>query len=683
MKRLPLVPSLAAVVLLAVLWPPASAPAASRYDRLLASPEGRSKLASLAAMEEAGKIDRAPFEALLADREPLVRARCAEVLGRIGDSTFVAYLASLAGDRDDLVATTAIYSLGLVGGASAVEPLTRCLGEKEPSMIPYVLEALGKTGSKKAAPVLAPWLRNFKSATRAQAALALAFTGDSAAASELDGIIQDPDARVAASAAYAMGRLGYRGGIERVAALLPRDESEVRFRAVEALGRLKAADAVPAIAALTKDKDRWVAVKATEAIGRIGSPKGARPLEGLLSSKDVYLRTLALDGLAVVGGHRQFDLVKPLLADPSQMVRRAALGAAAKTGGDDARPLLLGAIERGSVPERSTALELLGTIGESDDLLLLARSLGSAADPIVREGAAAGLGNWGKAAELEKPCGYEDAAGKKLTPLEALVEAANGADWVVASIAVESLGKVAPVAIIPDLIHVFDAHSSYNDGDRKLAVVEAIGARARKLGTKDVERLSLAAFLSRAATDPDPRVARAAVVAGAKLGLALEARSRGIWKRGAYPWGVPSLPLGERRILVTTPRGEIEILLYGDEAPNAVQSLLTLAERHFFDGLNFHRVVPGFVIQGGCPRGDGWGDAGYLLRNEVNMHRYDRGTVGMADSGKDTAGSQFFITQTAQPHLNGRYVVVGKVIRGMEAVDAVEEGDVFSVRVIE
>jgi cyclophilin family peptidyl-prolyl cis-trans isomerase/HEAT repeat protein len=679
MKRIPL--ALALIVLIGVTFPPhASAAAGSRYERVLKSSAGREKLASLARMEEAGKIDIAAIVPLLSDKEPLVRARCAEALGRIGDPAGVAYLARLIDDRSPLVVKTAVYSLGLVGGDDVLAPLKRCLGEKPAAVKPYVLEALGKAGTKKAVPIIAPWLRNFDASIRAQAALSLAFTGDSAAASECDAIVQDPDPRVAASAAYAMGRLGYSEGAERIAELLSSKESEVRFRAVEALGRLKAESAAQPIAGLTADPDRWVAVKAAEALGRIGSRKGASALEALLASKDDYLKTLALNGLAVVGGGRHAEAVKPLLADASPMVRRAALGAAVKTLGDDARPFLLDAAERGSVLEKSTALELLGGLGKADDLPLLVGTLRSNGNTLAREGAAAGLGAWKKPEELAKPCGYEDSAGRKLTPLEALLEAAGGDDWVVASIAIEALGKTGIPEVIPDLMRIYGAHDGYNDGDRKLAVVEAIGAG--KLKAEDAGKFAIAGFLAKAAAEADPRVARAAASAAGKFDLKLTAAPSGVWKRGTYPWSSPVLPLGERKIRIITSRGDIEILLFGDEAPSSVKSILTLAERRFFDGFNFHRVVPGFVIQGGCPRGDGWGDAGYLLRNEVNMHRYERGTVGMADSGKDTAGSQFFITHTAQPHLNGRYVIIGKVTRGMEVVDAIEEGDTFSVRVV-
>ena len=125
------------------------------------------------------------------------------------------------------------------------------------------------------------------------------------------------------------------------------------------------------------------------------------------------------------------------------------------------------------------------------------------------------------------------------------------------------------------------------------------------------------------------------------------------------------------------------IELFGDDAPGFVRSICALAAAGFYDGLTFHRVVPGFVAQGGCPRGDGWGDAGFFLRSQFNAHPYGRGTVGMAHAGPDTPGTQFFIAHWPQPHLDGRYTVVGRVVRGMEVVDRIEEGDTFEAEVIE
>ena len=113
------------------------------------------------------------------------------------------------------------------------------------------------------------------------------------------------------------------------------------------------------------------------------------------------------------------------------------------------------------------------------------------------------------------------------------------------------------------------------------------------------------------------------------------------------------------------------------DAPLTVANFMALARKGFFDGIAMHRVVPDFVVQGGDPRGDGEGSPGYTLRDEINMRPYLRGTVGMALDWEDTGGSQFFITHSPQPHLDGRYTVFGHVLDGMEVVDALRPGDVI------
>ncbi|MGZ3459274.1 MAG: peptidylprolyl isomerase [Archangium sp.] len=104
-------------------------------------------------------------------------------------------------------------------------------------------------------------------------------------------------------------------------------------------------------------------------------------------------------------------------------------------------------------------------------------------------------------------------------------------------------------------------------------------------------------------------------------------------------------------------------------------NLVSLARQGYFRGLTFHRVVPDFVAQGGDPHGDGEGGPGYSIRCEMTRRPYRRGTLGMALSGKDTGGSQFFFTHSPQPHLDGRYTAFGEVTRGMEVVDRLLEGD--------
>ncbi|MEJ2535909.1 MAG: peptidylprolyl isomerase [Calditrichia bacterium] len=125
----------------------------------------------------------------------------------------------------------------------------------------------------------------------------------------------------------------------------------------------------------------------------------------------------------------------------------------------------------------------------------------------------------------------------------------------------------------------------------------------------------------------------------------------------------------------TTTKGTFEVELYPEKAPITVANFITLVKTGFYDNIYFHRVVPGFVIQGGDPRGDGWGGPGYAIPCEYNDIFYTRGIVGMAHAGKDTGGSQFFITQAPQPHLNGKHTAFGKVVRGMKVVDTIEVYD--------
>ena len=129
---------------------------------------------------------------------------------------------------------------------------------------------------------------------------------------------------------------------------------------------------------------------------------------------------------------------------------------------------------------------------------------------------------------------------------------------------------------------------------------------------------------------------------------------------------------------IETTKGMVQIELAVLDAPLTVENFITLARRGYFAGLQIHRVVPAFVVQDGDPRGDGSGGPGHSIRDELNDRPYARGTMGMALSGPDTGGSQWFITHAPQPHLEGRYTVFGEVVTGMEVVDRLEVGDTIT-----
>lgn len=129
--------------------------------------------------------------------------------------------------------------------------------------------------------------------------------------------------------------------------------------------------------------------------------------------------------------------------------------------------------------------------------------------------------------------------------------------------------------------------------------------------------------------------------------------------------------------MIKTNKGEFKIQLFLDEAPFTIMNFFKLARKKFYDGTVFHRVVPNFVIQGGDPSGTGYGGPGYSIRTETGLMNFNEYTVGMASSGKDTEGSQFFITHSPQPHLDGRYTVFGIVIEGRDVVDEIQVGDII------
>jgi cyclophilin family peptidyl-prolyl cis-trans isomerase len=127
---------------------------------------------------------------------------------------------------------------------------------------------------------------------------------------------------------------------------------------------------------------------------------------------------------------------------------------------------------------------------------------------------------------------------------------------------------------------------------------------------------------------------------------------------------------------IHTSMGAIELELFADDAPKTVENFSKLAGEGFYNGLVFHRVIPDFMIQGGCPRGDGTGDAGYKFEDEVNDHAIVRGTLAMANAGPNTNGSQFFIvTADATPWLDGKHTAFGQVTGGQDVVDAISAVD--------
>ena len=250
-------------------------------------------------------------------------------------------------------------------------------------------------------------------------------------------------------------------------------------------------------------------------------------------------------------------------------------------------------------------------------------------------------------------------------------------DFAVRAAAAEGLTELKTTGLTPALTASYQRGLGDRDIDARVAVVGALA----------IQKDEPAKVALRRAAESDPsRVVRERAAAALKsLGEAPAPttpddvdRPPLDYREAMAPYDpIPGVPLYTPRAFINTKLGRIEIHLDIVESPLTSESFMRLARSGFYDGLTFHRVVPGFVIQGGDPRGDGNGGPGYTLRCEVGERSYGRGVVGTALSGKDTGGSEFFITHVPTPHLDGGYTVFGRVASGMDVVDRIRPGDVI------
>jgi peptidylprolyl isomerase len=228
----------------------------------------------------------------------------------------------------------------------------------------------------------------------------------------------------------------------------------------------------------------------------------------------------------------------------------------------------------------------------------------------------------------------------------------------------------ADVTVEQPLLDRLDALSPPEDVESMISIVQALGTLKSKSAISSLEELL---------NSSDPSLATEA------------AKSLDLITGKTYVRNPPRRPpvhtdydweflknLHGVTVVVETSAGTFSFALLPDEAPFTCMNFSRLIQDGFYDGLRFHRVVPNFVIQGGDPRGDGWGGPGYSIRSEFGLENYDAGMVGVASSGKDTEGCQFFVTHSKQPHLDGRYTIFGRIVDGMDVVNRIQIGDVIT-----
>ena len=647
------------------------------------------------------------------------RRAAALALGRLQDPSQADALIRALGDPDATVRANASLGLGALEDAAPPTVVTRLLGalaaESDPGNRGLLLWDLSRVADQQATSAIQDALASDDGSIRAAGCQALANLGlrgkvppptlISRAALRLT---DDPDAAVRRACAYALGRAGPAESLppELIPGLVQaasEDDPETRAFAVRALGRLPGPPG-ELLVERAQDPDWRVASQAFRALATLG--KGAPYAAALARRLD---RVLAPD-LELVGPELHVFLVA--MAPPQRVARatpvhdqaaRALTATAALAPNRDhglahcgaaslvdlgrgwpSRLLSCGLGEISEEERQMAAAALLGTLEaafpERAGRLRLLHEAGSVRVKIATLDAAASLGHAGLRLTLpwiEAALGSEDpglisAAAAALAKMAPPAPAGPGDRAAGAPSAAGENGlPSSTVAALREAKAYLDAHPDAEAAQAWLDVLEA-----HRLSELVAAAVGLAGHPLEAVRAKALRVAAAL---GTEPGDGLES------VRPAPAMSPPAAPalsaddltaaLALRTATLRTSRGPIALRLHPEAAPATVARFAGLARRGFYDGLTFHRVVPGFVVQGGDPRGDGYGGPGWTQRCEDNRLGYHRGTVGMALAGRDTGGSQFFITYGDQPHLNGRYTAFAEVVSGFDALENLQVGD--------
>jgi cyclophilin family peptidyl-prolyl cis-trans isomerase/HEAT repeat protein len=639
------------------------------------------------------------------------RRRTILALGRIGYPGGLAPLIDILTsdqnpeNRDPEMRALAAFSLGQIQNSHAVTALLERLDsaiEKSALVRARAVEALGKIASNKLA-VAALGTYGVKGVAEAIVRL-LPVTNQP---------VSDDARLVATLALTALLRIKQASTVEAIAKQLSSPDADLRWQAANALVRIREGIAVatPALLPLLDDKDALVRAHAARALGIAKAAQAIDPLIRLLGDKDERVVAGAISALGAIGdgravdalvslgntllvGYRTFDRDK--LGVPSQqnllLLIATALGSIKdERAGPFLRAFRFADGKLGAHLEVELAVAKFGesaffdvpaiTKLPSDDwraMACYAQALGQLASDRAKTLLLDLLTGktYGKPDVRALPPILSALAAAKVEGLrEILLEQLKAPDVFVRETAASLLGERGDSSdpVIAGLYEAYKAARADKINEARIAIVEAVDKLKRPMNiqvlaetTRDedyVVRLKAAELLRASSTEVS--------ATRLQIGKVETGHDRAYWRRIADL----SESVKNPTAVIHTRKGDIRIELFAADAPMTVDNFIRLVRSGFYNGLAFVRVVPNFVIQGGDPRGDQNGGPGYQIRDEINLRRYETGAVGMALSGKDTGGSQFFITHSPQPHLDGGYTVFGKVLEGMDVVNRIARGD--------
>ncbi len=508
-------------------------------------------------------------------------------------------------------------------------------------------------------------LHAFQGPVRAAAALGLARVENEATISPLLVAIHDGDPKVSWRAIYALEKTDSKRVRDAVIPFLQSEDPLVRAYAARTLGKQKATSAVAPLEVTIFDADEGVSINSINALATMleGTKDNAAVKHmGAVIKKtsSPHVKKVAVMAIGGIEHKDGKDYLAQTVLDGDPGIRGESYKAMASILHKGSLGFVNGGLNDSSIYVRIAAVEAFGLAEDDEQVPGLITMAQDNDDRLMRAAAVRALASF-KSDEV----------------VAALTARLSDSDWVVVTDAVTSLGKIGDKKCVPALTQRFSVREEHVDADIRLEIMRVLtemkSAEGREVALQAVED-----------SDPRLRLAASQYFEALQLEKPVIQSDRSFHEKDFDPSRKAGLspPMGVKRAILKTQRGDIEIELFGDDATQTVANFIRLADSGFYDTGVFHRVVPNFVIQGGCPRGDGWGDAGYYIRAEVNQYKYERGMVGIADSGKDTGGTQFFITHSQQPHLNGRYTIFGKVTKGIDVVDRIALGDRFTVVIV-
>jgi cyclophilin family peptidyl-prolyl cis-trans isomerase len=588
-----------------------------------------------------------------------MRALAAVTAGRLGGDAHAAALRALTSDPDEDVAATALFAVAMRHDQASL-PRGFAALRGSPLLAARGAWLLGELGeSARAAIVTALGDSTLPATARDPLLLAAARMRPVPTAARAPWVAS-PDSATAWRAAYALARGRSAGGVRSLIAVATSPWAAVRAQAARGLARSAAGDSlrVPALAALrelARDAESRVRVNALRSLASYGAD-AQRDLLAALHDMDPAVRLAAAQVATPAFGTDRAAWVHALAADTVFVVQRTLLaGAVPQQVGIS---LVDAWRSSGDWRYRSAAVEL-GSTGAATVALPRLEGWTHDGDPRVRATAVEGIARLADTAEVRARARH--ALTVQLTDEDVIVRAA-------------ALAGLAHGATMDDLMRSASSYAKTRDErelDARLAFWNLADSALRR-GESMPDRLDRALVALPRPSDPLERAAAARIPRFAAWHDETSAPRPLAWYRARAREAAEPVPPSA---VVETERGSLVLDLFGSAAPLTVYNFVHLARAGWFDGQRFHRVVPDFVVQGGDPRGDGNGGPGYAIRDEINPHRYERGTVGMALSGPNTGGSQFFITHSPQPHLDGGYTVFGQLRTGADVLDHIVQGD--------